>query len=317
MSCSWLILIISLPTRNASGRMRVWRALKALGCGVLRDGVYLLPHRPEFRQTLQVQAEEVAAGGGSAHVLVLDSEHAAQQQTFESLFDRAEEYANLVEAIQQTADQTLPQDDPAKLQRQLNRLRKEFEAIVAVDFFPGEARGQAASALEDLEHALSDLLAPDEPHAVQRRIKRLQAKDYQGRQWATRQRPRVDRLASAWLIRRFIDPDARLIWLASPADCPADALGFDFDGAPFTHVGAKVTFETLLASFDLTHDAALNRMGGLVHYLDVGGIPVAEAAGLDTLIQGMHQRLTDDDVLLSEAGTVFDSFYLAFSSKDP
>ena len=311
MQRSWLALVISLPTHNSTGRMRVWRALKALGSGVLRDGVYLLPNRAEFRQTFQVHAEEVVGGGGIAHVLVFDSEHPAQQQTFESLFDRSEEYTKLAGAIRQAADLEFQAAEPAKLQRQVNRLRKDYEAIVAVDFFPGAAREQAASALEDLEDAVSDCLTPDEPHAVHRRIKHLSLNDYRGRLWATRQRPWIDRLASAWLIRRFIDPEARFIWLATPADCPPDALGFDFDGAAFTHVGAKVTFETVLASFGLAHDAGLNRLGGLVHYLDVGGIPVAEASGLETLIRGMHQRLTDDDALLAEAEKVFDSFHLA------
>jgi DNA-binding transcriptional regulator PaaX len=89
MHCSWLIFIVSLPTRNSAGRMRVWRALKALGCGVLRDGVYLLPHRPEFRPTLQLQVEDVIAGGGSAHILALNSENQDQQKVFENLFDRS------------------------------------------------------------------------------------------------------------------------------------------------------------------------------------------------------------------------------------
>ena len=116
-----------------------------------------------------------------------------------------------------------------------------------------------ASVLEDLEHTFSECLSPDEPHAVKRRIKLLQRSDYQGRIWATRQRPRIDRLASAWLIRRFIDLGARFIWFAIPEDYPSEAPGFDFDGAAFTHTGAKVTFEVLLASFGLTQDAPLNR----------------------------------------------------------
>lgn len=312
---SWLMLIISLPTCNSAGRMRVWRALKALGCGVLRDGVYLLPNRPGLRQMLQTQAKDVLAGGGNAQVLVLDSENTDQQKTFEALFDRSLDYAKLVGAIQQTADHEPALEDPPKLQRQMSRLRKWLENIATVDFFPGAAREQAIEAMEDLEHSVSDRLMPDEPHAVQRRIERLNSRDYQGRLWATRQRPWIDRLASAWLIARFIDPDARFIWLAAPGDCPSDALGFDFDGAVFTHVGAKVTFEVLLISFGLIKDAALQRLAGLVHYLDVGGIPVAESAGLETLIRGMHRRLTDDDALLSEARKVFDSFYLVFSEN--
>jgi len=97
---------------------------------------------------------------------------------------------------------------------------------------------------------------------------------------------------------------------------PADALGFDLDGAAFTHVGTKVTFEVLQASFGLTHDAALNRLGALVHYLDVGGIPVLEATGLETLINGMRQRFTVDDELLAETEKIFDAFYQAFSGNE-
>jgi hypothetical protein len=316
MQCSWLILIVSLPTQNSTGRMRVWRALKALGCGVLRDGVYLLPYRPEFRQTLQFQAEDVINGGGSAHVLALDSENQNQKKVFESLFDRSADYAKLVEDIRQTSSLNLQPEDWIKFQKKSHRLRKEFEAIALQDFFPGAAREQAAAALEDLEHALNECLTPDEPHAVHRRIRRLQPRDYQGRTWATGRRPWIDRLASAWLIRRFIDPEARFIWLAEPNDRPAEALGFDFDRATFTHVGAKVTFEVLLTSFGLTKDAALNRLGALVHYLDVGGIPALEAAGLETLMGGMRHRWTNDDELLAEAEKIFDAFYQAFSGND-
>lgn len=315
MPCSWLALIISLPTHNAAGRMRVWRAVKALGCGVLRDGVYLLPNRPGFRPAFQRQAEEVALGGGTAHVLVLDSENPEQQQTFEDLFDRSADYAKLIESIQRAAGE-LSSEEPARLQRQVSRLRKDFEALVILDYFPGMAREQAAAALEDLEHAVMDRLMPDEPHAAHRRIPRLLVEDYQGRLWATRRRPWIDRLASAWLIRRFIDRDARFLWLATPADCPADALGFDFDGAAFTHIGAKVTFEVLIVSFGLMKDPALQKLGALVHYLDVGGIPVPEAAGLQTLLRGMRRRVTDDDALVAEANRVFDSLYLALPGTD-
>ncbi len=315
MSRSWLILIISLPTHNATGRMRVWRALKTMGCGVLRDGVYLLPHRLEFRQAFQAQAEAVKAYGGNAHILLLDSENQAQQSLFEALFDRSDDYARLLETLRQTA-QTLKSEDASQAQRRVLRLRKDFEALTALDFFPGAAREQVASVLDDLEHTISERLSPDEPHAVQRRIKLLQRQDYQGQIWATRQRPWIDRLASAWLIRRFIDSEARFVWLEMPEDCPSEALGFDFDGAAFTHTGAKVTFEVLLASFGLTQDAALNRIGALVHFLDVGGIPVPEAAGLEALIGGMRQRWSGDDVLLAEVEKIFDAFYQAFSGND-
>lgn len=317
MSCSWLVFIISLPTQNTAARMRAWRTLKALGCGVLRDGVYLLPKRPEFRQTLQQQAEDVIVAGGNAHILVLDSENWQQQKTFEDLFDRSGHYAKLIEDIRCVSAADRRSENVGTLWKQAERLRKTYDEISRLDFFPGAARDQALAALEDLEQSLDECFVQGEPHAVQRHIKRLQTQDYQGRLWATRQRPWVDRLASAWLIRRFIDPEARFIWLVMPDDCPSEALGFDFDGAVFTHVGAKVTFEVLLASFGLVQDDALMRIGALVHYLDSGGIPVPEAAGLQTLLQGMRQSYAnEDDALLAAAEKIFDAFYQAFSGND-
>jgi hypothetical protein len=122
-------------------------------------------------------------------------------------------------------------------------------------------------------------------------------------------------LASAWLIRRFIDPDARILWLDKPADCPEDALGFDFDGATFTHVGSRVTFEVLAASFDLEHDPGVEKIGTLIHYLDVGGVPVAEAAGFEAILRGARATFTDDDELLREAEKLFNLLYGTFSRQ--
>ena len=313
MSKPWLILIASLPTHNASGRMRIWRGLKAMGCAALRDGVYLLPNRPTFRSALQKHCNDIAKGGGSAHILVLDSADDPQQKAFEALFDRSADYAALLASIGQF---DVSQQDPSKLEKQLHRLRKNFETLASLDFFPGSALDQTASALEELADKLHDTLYPGEPRAVQRPIKLLNRDEYRGRTWATRQRPRIDRLASAWLIRRFIDANPRFIWLANIADCPADGLGFDFDGAAFTHIDAKVTFEVLQASFGLTQDAALNKIGAIVHYLDVGGIAIPEAAGVDTLITGMRQTWADDDQLLAEAEKIFDAFYQAFTGTN-
>jgi hypothetical protein len=282
---------------------------------MLRDGVYLLPHRPEFRQAFQVQAEEVRACGGNAHILLLDSEDQEQQSLFEALFDRSDDYAKLLEMIRKTAHE-LDAEYLGQAQRRLLRLRKDFKIVAMLDFFPNMASEQVASVLDDLEQSISERLSPDEPRAVQRRIKLLQSQDYRGRIWATRQRPWIDRLASAWLIRRFIDAEARFIWLAKPEDCPSGALGFDFDGAAFTHIGAKVTFEVLLACFGLAENKSLNRIGLIVHFLDVGGISAPEAAGLETLIGGMRQRWTDDNELLAETEIIFDAFYQAFSGND-
>jgi hypothetical protein len=159
------------------------------------------------------------------------------------------------------------------------------------------------------------MLSPDEPHAQTDVIERRNPSDYRGRLWATRQRPWVDRLASAWLIRRFIDPQARIQWLHRPADCPVDALGFDFDGATFSHVGSRVTFEVLATSFSLD-SPAIAKLGRLVHYLDVGGVQPPEAPGVESVLAGLRETFGDDEELLAAASTVLDGLLARFE-RDP
>jgi hypothetical protein len=311
---SWSMLVISLPGRSATPRMRVWRALKGLGAVVLRDGVYLLPYSESASRSLREQAETVMASGGDAHVFTFNSTEPSQTEHFRGLFDRTGDYAQLAGSIRKLKP-TLTRKRATSVARQLRQLRREFETVAATDHFPGPAKEQVQHLLSETEAALAALLSPDEPRPAARAIRRLDKRDHQQRIWATRARPWIDRLASAWLIRRFIDPKARFVWLKNPGKCPAKALGFDFDNASFTHVGARVTFEVLLASFDLEKDVALMRLGSLVHYLDVGGVPVAEAPGLERILSGARQQYDDDDKLLKEASKAFDFLYSSYSEE--
>ena len=127
----------------------------------------------------------------------------------------------------------------------------------------------------------------------------------------------MDRIACAWLIRRFIDKDAAFVWLADVRRCPKDALGFDFNGATFTHVDGKVSFEVLMHAFSLDKDVGLQRLAAMVHALDVGGEPTAEATGFEAVLTGARARIDDDDGLLREMSGVLDSLYVHFkTSKD-
>ena len=302
----WMVLIISLATENATVRMRAWRSLKASGAAVLRDGVYLLPELARCRATMEAVAADVRATGGAALLLRVEEPAGA---AFVDLFERDTDYAALIAEVGSLRS-ALPAE-PAELARQARKLRKTLTALVDIDFFPGEARRQAERALHDLEADAARLLSPGEPVAVDGGIARLEVQAFRGRTWATRRRPWVDRLACAWLIRRFIDPAARILWLASPSDCPPDALGFDFDGAAFTHVGARVSFEVLLAAFGLETPALL-RLGALVHFVDVGGVQPPEAAGIQQVLAGLCDSIADDDQLLKLAGCVFDGLLASF-----
>ena len=310
---TWLLFILTLQGQQPAVRMRVWRALKALGTEVLRDGVYVLPNRDEFLGPLAEQSQEVIDSGGSAQILELEARDEAQEAEFRQLFDRTAEYEKLLHGIR-TVSKGVAKKNPGKLSSALTRLRRDYETVALQDFFPGAARAQALDALESLSAAANLVLSPDEPHAIAGQIQRLDRATYQGRTWATRARPWADRLASAWLIKRFIDPKAKLVWLKSPKDCPKRAVGYDFDGAEFTHVGAKVTFEVLLASFSLETDPALQRIGAIIHYLDAGGVPVPEAIGLEAILRGAKQSL-DDDTLVNEAAKLFQFLYEDFSGN--
>jgi hypothetical protein len=310
----WLVLVVSLPASNATLRMRIWRATKALGCAVLRDGVYLLPAGRGLRQALRMHAEEIKQGGGNAYLLNVANPSVEEKTDFQGLFDRSDDYHKLMERINEFIA-TLGTLDATAGRRQLKALSRDFEALVTLDYFSSSGKVEADAMLAQAEAAFFASLAADEPQAGGGEVKRREVAEYQQRVWATRKHLWVDRMASAWLIRRFIDRDARFLWLEKPEDCPPEALGFDFDGAEFTHVGHWVSFEVLLASFGLEADSALAKMGVLVHNLDVGGMPVAEAAGVEMVLGGLRKRCVDDDALLGEAARIFDDLYAVYSGE--
>lgn len=307
----WSLLLLSMPTGHTAPRMRAWRALKAGGAAVLRDGAYLLPATGPCLERLRGVAADVRESEGSAHLLRVQSDDGTD---FTVLFDRSGEYDALRSEIE-SAHAALGPSNPAESMKHANRLRRSLESIAELDYFPGDAGRQARTALESFDADVRRALAPDEPTPAESRIERLERADFAGRRWATRRRPWVDRLASAWLIRRHVDPQARFLWLESPSDCPDDALGFDYDGARFTHVGERVTFEVLLASFSLETPALL-RVGELVRHVDVGGAAPAEAAGVERVLAGLCELLHDDDVLFQAAAAVFEGLHAGFEREE-
>ena len=311
----WLLLVVSLPTQGATARMRIWRALKALGCAALRDGAYLLPAGEGRDAALRELADECVREGGTAWLMAVQPQTGEEEAAYRGLFDRTDELTELRKAWKD-ANRGLTAMAVPELQRLQRRLQRDYDAVRATDYFPNDGSAETQAAWTEFNRRIDTLISPDEPHDAAGDVPRLDAAQYRGRTWATRRKLWVDRVASAWLIRRFIDPQARFKWLAAPADCPKSALGFDFDGATFTHVGDRVTFETLMASFGLDEDRALVRLGALVHQLDIGGEPVPEAIGFEAVMAGARERLDDDDALLAEMGTVLDSLYAHFG-RDP
>ncbi|WP_130470694.1 chromate resistance protein ChrB domain-containing protein [Candidatus Magnetaquicoccus inordinatus] len=312
---NWLMLILTLPSAHAAVRIRVWRALKNVGCGIVRDGVYLLPEHAEQAELLPSLAEQVLQEGGSAHLLRTTSSNSSQERQLRALFARTEEFAQLLQEIQNSFT-NLPTLSASALQKLSKRMQRNFTELKRIDYFPDSSQQQTATALLALQQSIERILTPGEPGSIQGAILPLQRSSYQGRVWATRQSLWIDRLASAWLIRRFIDPQATFLWLSDPSLCPEEAVGFDYDGAAFTHTNGLVTFETLMLSFALEQYPALRQIGHLVHGLDAGGNNIPEAAGLERILDGLRRQNSDDDQLLQEAIHIFDALLQSYSAAE-
>lgn len=311
-SSRWLLLVTNLPGQNQTLRMRIWRALKAAGAGLLRDGVYVLPDSANSARVFKEQANEIRVVAGSAYILNFEVDPVEEADLI-ALFDRTADYQEFIARLEEWR-RRLPKLGETEARKALATITREASATAATDLFPGKPQKQMLSVLADAEVSLNARFSMDEPKSANRKIPLRQTKDFQGKTWATRERMWIDRVCSAWLIRRFIDTRAKLIWLKHTRDKPKRALGFDFDGAEFTHVDSKVTFEVLLTSFALNNDIALARLGSLVHFLDVGGIPVAEATGFSAIMSGARAMRMDDEALLTLMTPVLDCLYQNFAS---
>lgn len=306
----WLSLVASLPTEDPAARMRIVRTLDSLGAAMMREGVYLLPDAAASRQGLEHLSDYVAKNGGSAHVLQVSALSDAQHQALQFLFDRSARYDGLIKVIE-SLKVGYGMADPSALSGVLHKQRREFEAIAALDFFPNEARERASAALSQAEAQVKRLMFPTQTQGA--------PPPGQGggesmlrRTWATRHPPWADRLACAWLVRRFIDAEGTVLWLDKTQPCPANAIGFAFDGARFGNSQTRVTFEEMLIHFGLVKNAALAKIGAIVRYLEIRDTPVPEAAGVQTLLQGAQRRSTTNDELLAEAEKTFDLLYEAY-----
>ncbi|MBF0182518.1 MAG: chromate resistance protein [Magnetococcales bacterium] len=308
----FLMLIFSLPARNATERMRAWRALKAMGGAMLRDGVYLLPENAKLATPLLDLATKIRQNGGTAEVVGIQPLDPQQENGLCALFDRTGEYTHLLEELAKL-DPAMP--DLPLLKRLTRNLWRRFTELAATDFFPTDHQTTTKNALLTLEKTIARRICPDEPTAQEGQIERRDPQHYQGRMWYTRANLWVDRVSSAWLIRKWIDPQARFVWLTPDQSPPGDGIGFDRDGGEFTHVGDRITFETLLTAFGLEQETGLTGIARLIHALDVGGT-APEAPGLEALLTAIKRRSRDDEAFLFACTPIFDDFYYFYNTQE-
>ncbi|MGH7324316.1 MAG: chromate resistance protein ChrB domain-containing protein [Candidatus Rokuibacteriota bacterium] len=312
----WLLLIVSVPPHPSSLRVRIWRKLQALGAVALKNSVYLLPFTTDHYEQFQWLAQEVQKDGGEATFLRVDRIENMKPATAVRLFHEArnrdyqelgQRYRKILKGLsgKPGRDRT-----PARREGSLGRLARELQRVREIDFFDAPGYREVARIKETIEMRLhppgrgAEAAAPATP-----------LESLRGRRWVTRPRPHVDRIASAWLIKRFIDPDAEFAF-AAPDEFPADAVSFDAPGAEFSHHGEDCTFETLLKRCRLG-DERLAQLAEIVHEVDLrdGKFPRDEARGLDVAIRGLLAALKDDREVLAHGMVLFDGLYATVGER--
>jgi hypothetical protein len=314
MNTKLVLLIVSVPPNPSSLRVRVWRRLRALGAVALKRTVYLLPDNPDHYEHFQWLAQEIQRAGGEATLLRVEQIENMSADEVVRLFHEARnpEYRRLAgryRKLLQTLDRKGAATNP-RVQREQAQLQRDYERLHELDFF--EAPGGAE--VERLREAIDMRIRPsEEPRRKEKAA--VDLSQLRGRQWVTRRRPHVDRIASAWLIKRFIDPEATFVF-ADPQDFPPKAVPFDTPGAELSHRGDDCTFETLLKRAGL-RDRRLTRLAEIVHEADLrdGKFPRDEARGIDLAIRGLLAAHPDDQEVLMHGLTLFEGLYAAVPGK--
>jgi hypothetical protein len=311
----WLLLIHQIPPSPAYLRVKIGRRLSSLGAVPIKNSVYVLPRSDQTLEDFQWVRREIVTGSGEATVCEAHFVEGHTDGDVEALFTRARDadYAALAEAAQELATSLTGTRkrrplEPEAAKQTLARLRKQLADVAAIDFFGAPGR----EAVEERLAAIGSRLTPAPPPAELSPATATGA--WRGRTWVTRRGVHIDRIASAWLIRRFIDPEATLRFVASHEHTVrAGEVRFDMFEAEFTHDGDLCTFEVLLRHFAL-RDAALQTLGEIVHDIDLKDAKFErpEAAGVDRLIAGLAFRHKEDEARIAEGAAAFDSLYEYF-----
>jgi hypothetical protein len=317
---SWLLLIHQLPAKPAYLRVKIWRRLQGIGAIAVKNAVHVLPLNEDTQEDFEWLLREIEEGGGEAFVCEARLIDGLSDQEIRALFDQARDadYAQLAKDARALAKSLRPnakRSALADLRAQIARLRKRLADIVAIDFFGAIGRETAEQTISTLEARLnedSDVRGKDTASSAARPPETLR-----NRTWVTREGVYVDRIASAWLIRRFIDPEARFKFVSGKGYRPKqDELRFDMFEAEFTHEGDKCTFEVLLDQCRLK-DAALRAIAEIIHDIDLkdGKFGRTEVAGIRTLMEGIGAATSDDMQRIARGSEVFNDLYEYFRKK--
>jgi len=300
----WLLLFHQIPPKPDYFRVKVWRRLQRIGAVPVKNSVWVLPHSDQALEDFRWLLQEIVQGGGEGSVCRGDFVDGLSDSDIEALFRkaRAADYAVIALDAKSLARKPVPAD--------VARLNHRLAEIAAIDYFGAPGRRTVEPALARLEAHVQGAEPRDDPanHAGPRSGR------VRGRTWVTRRGVFVDRIASAWLIKRFIDPDARFKFVAPEGYVPRKGeLRFDMFEAEYTHEGDRCTFETLLRRLRL-RDPALRAIAEIVHDIDCKDAKFGrgEAAGVERLLGGIARESATDATRLRRGAVVFDNLYQSF-----
>jgi hypothetical protein len=301
----WLLLLYGLPTRKGAARLNLWRQLKKCGALPLKTSAYLLPDKVEHHERLQWLAQQVRDSGGEATIIHVTEIEGLTGEDIVRQFNeaRASDYGTLLAALNGLMAQNKKRLGET-FAADLEKLTRQFEVIRKVDFFDC-SRAQDAQMLLKRAAGLQSAKAKAAPL--------LAARKFAGKTWLTRPRPEIDRVGSAWLIRKFIDPKARFIFGTDPAR-HRDAIPYDMFEVEFSHHGDDCTFETLVKRFGIA-DKAVLRIAEMVHDTDLedGRFQTFDCVGIDRVLKGWARSGLSDEELLKRGGECFDGLYQTLS----
>jgi hypothetical protein len=315
----WLMLIHQLPAKPAYLRVKIWRRLQVLGAILVKNSVYALPASAEAQEDLEWLLREIQDGGGQGMICEARLVDGMTDQEVRALFDAArdadyEEIANEARELSNGLANEPAAQIVAASKAKLAALRTRLASVNAIDFFGANGRETVDGLLAALESRVEELDAPAEQDAVP--VSAIPLANLADRTWVTRTGVHVDRIGSAWLIRRFIDPTARFKFVPAKGYTPDDGeLRFDMFEAEFTHEGDRCTFEVLVDRAGLQKDRALAAIAEIVHDIDLKDAKFGrpEAEGIRTLIAGICSGTGNDEERLARGATLFEDLYRSFA----
>ena len=320
----WLLFFYSVPSRPVRGRVRIWRKLLRAGALPFKGAVYVLPCNEEHYEFLQWLVAEVTALKGEGAFVAVERVETMEERELVDLFiqQREKEYRSIEKGLEELERKVLSIKKGgaamknAKLSEQLDRFVRAFEEVQKIDFFSAKAGHALRVKIRGIEVEIKGL-SGTVPEKIRYDITVKKTSEYQGKIWMTRKRPFVDRTASAWLIRKYIDPGAVFAFTdedSAGEALPANTVIFDAKGGEFTHIGDMCTFEVLMRSFGLK-DKILKKIAEIVHELDMKDEKYRnpESAGIEEILSGIRRTMQDDGEILEKGMAMFEMVYAAKS----